>query len=333
MSRVVPLIELSRGGERESVHHGAYVVWKDGEVIEHAGDIDAQVFYRSTSKPLQALVLITSGAAARFGLGADAIALATGSHSGRPEHVEVVQAMLDAIGCTAEHLDCGAHWPFDGRASHAAKNAMEKPSPLHCNCSGKHAAFLAAALAMEAPLDTYLAFDHPGQQTVREHIRITAGVRDDQVETMVDGCSAPTFRVPLVGIARSMAAIGAPSSAHGDLAGPLAQVRDAMLAHPEMVGGKGRFDTDLMTASNGRLISKAGAEGTVGITVAGEDIGLAFTCEDGSDRGYRLLAIETLVRHGWLDAEAAEGVIERQCSRVLRNHAGREVGRVRTLAP
>ena len=328
MSAPVPLIQLYRGGRLESEHCGSLHLVQGDDVLLSAGGVDSYAFYRSSSKPLQAMVLVTSGAVERFGLDAEEISLATGSHSGVARHVEVAQRMLDKAGIEASLLDCGAHWPFDPDAALEAKKTRDKPDVLSNNCSGKHAAMLIAAKAMGVDLEGYLEEAHPVQQTIQAHIAAFAGVPSQTMHLSCDGCSAPTFATPLTAIAKSMARFGTGTGVDDELAAAAAIVRDAMLAHPLMVGGPKRFDTDMMEMTSAALISKAGAEGMLIVSLPDEGVGFAISAHDGRDRGYRLLAIEILQHFGWITAAEAEAVIEAQCPRVIRNHAGREVGQM-----
>src|ERR1700722_879472 len=133
------LVEAWRGPLGESRHRGAVAVADaDGKLVLSIGDVATPVFPRSAVKALQALALVESGAADRFGLSDEDLALACASHSGEPAHVEGVTHMLAKAGLDASALACGVHWPV----SHAAAFALAKtgaPLALHNNCSGKHA--------------------------------------------------------------------------------------------------------------------------------------------------------------------------------------------------
>src|ERR1700733_5295170 len=142
------LVEVMRGGLVESRHRGAVAVSDIGGVIVlGVGDVEVQVFPRSAVKALQALPLVESGAADRYGLGDEELALACASHSGEPAHVEGVTRMLTKAGVDASALCCGTHWPISQQAAFALART-EAPSALHNNCSGKHAGFLCVACAM-----------------------------------------------------------------------------------------------------------------------------------------------------------------------------------------
>ena len=100
------------------------------------------------------------------------------------------------------------------------------------------------------------------------------------------------------------------------LGSALAIVRDAMLANPEMVGGRhDRLDTSLMKAVPGRVISKAGMEALRGIAILpgprtgatdAAASGLAVKIEDGDgyDRGTWAASVEAVRQAGVLDGSA-----------------------------
>ena len=75
------------------------------------GDIEQPVFPRSAIKALQAILLIESGAADRFGFTDTQLALACSSHNSEPRHVDTARAMLSAAGWDETVLECGSHWP------------------------------------------------------------------------------------------------------------------------------------------------------------------------------------------------------------------------------
>src|SRR5436305_9409172 len=106
------LVEVTRGARVESRHHGAVaVVDAEGAAVLALGDVGHPVFPRSAVKVMQALALVESGAADRFGFGDEELALACASHGGEPGHVAVAARMLAAAGFDKTALECGAHWP------------------------------------------------------------------------------------------------------------------------------------------------------------------------------------------------------------------------------
>lgn len=329
MSTSVPLVHVRRGGRLESVHRGSFVLLDGEQIIEAAGDPHHVAYYRSTSKPFQAMVAVTSGAADRYGLTPEELAIAAGSHNAAPHHLGVVRSILDKAGVDKSALGCGGHWSINPPlARRQAREFGTRPDPLPpiwSNCSGKHAAMLAAARAMNAPLDTYLDPSHPVQQEITAIIAAFAGMQVEDVGLGTDGCGAPTHAVSVLNMARSMMQLGRPETVAEPYREAGVRIGDAMSANPDMVAGEQRFDTDLMEAASMRILAKAGAEGIHGLAVPDRHFGLAVQIDDGSDRGYRQLVIALLLRHGVLSQEEADGLAERH-GRTIKNWMGAEVG-------
>lgn len=328
MARSEPLVRLSRGGLEESFHAGVLVVIENGRPTIVRGDPGRVVFYRSASKPLQALELVRSGAADAFGLSDAELAVAAGSHSAEPRHLDAVRSMLKAAGLDETHLRCGGHRSVNPKVAFAQTRDAVAITALHSNCSGKHAGMLLTARHKGAPLETYLELSHPVQAAIVAHVATFGGIPRDKVLAGVDGCGAPALAVPMEGMARSIAHVASPEGLPLDLAAAARRVTRAMLAHPEMVAGEDRFDTDLMLAAKGRLVAKAGAEGVYVVGAAERRLGLAIKVDDGGDRGYRLVVLEVLRRRGLLDDDAFGALARKHAPPVITNMAGVAVGRM-----
>ncbi len=333
MDPSVPLLRVRRGGHPESEHRGGVVLWEGARRAAALGDPSRLTFYRSSSKPLQALAGVHGGAADAFGLSPAELALATGSHSGDRVHVEAARSILRKAGVPEQALGCGGHWSIDAEVAHAQRCAHAAAPAVLSNCSGKHALMLAGARHGGFSLYDYLAPEHPHQRRIRADVALFAGVPVERVAVTIDGCSAPTFAVPLEAVARSLARLAAPEGLPEPQARAARRLVEAMRAHPEMVAGEGRFDTELMRAAQGRLVAKGGAEGVHVVAVPERALGLAVKVDDGSDRGYRLVVIEILRRLGLLSAAAAATLAERQGQKTQKNFAGRAVGDLEPLLP
>ena len=331
----VVIAETTRGGITESIHHGVVVaVDATGEVIASAGNPETVVFFRSSAKPFQAIPVIESGAADAFGFTPAELALCCASHEGSPEHQRQVATMLAKIGMSPADLQCGC--PFPGHEAEAAQVILGgiAGSPLHCDCSGKHAGMLATIVHEGLSHHDYLDPAHPLQQRI---LGIMAEVMRMPVGTIVlgtDGCSLPTFGAPVRAFATAFAALAAPervpSSKGREHAAALNRLRAAMTAHPENVAGHGRFVTDLMALSDGRIAAKSGAEGLICLAVPERDLGIAIRVMDGSFRSHAAVTVATLEQLGILDAASRGTILERHSPR-LRNHNGRLVGEIRPV--
>lgn len=298
----VPIAIAVRGDSVESVHYGSVaVVDSDGRLLFAAGDPHALTFTRSALKPLQALFFVRDGGPERFGFSDAQVALLCASHSGEARHVDAVADMLARAGNTPNDLACGAHVPgfYDLRGEPAPPPPY---SPLAHNCSGKHAGMLACCVMHRWRKHDYVAFDHPLQQEIRVAVARFAGIAEDGLRAGIDGCSAPNYAMPLANLAQAFASL---ATAEGDdprFGRAPARLRDAMVAHPEMVSGEGRSDLLLAQAGAGDWIAKIGAEGVQALGVRSRGWGLAVKVADGSKRGLFPAVVAVLDQLGLLDS-------------------------------
>ena len=322
------LVEVLRGPLIESRHRGAVaVVDADGTAVLSVGVVAAPVFPRSAIKALQALPLVESGAADRFGFADEELALACASHGGEDGHVEGVARMLGKIGLDASALRCGAHWPLFQPAAFALARTGA-PSALHNNCSGKHAGFLSLARAMGVPHAAYWRPEHPVQQKVRAVLEDLTGAALKPDCCAIDGCSVPTWAIPLKDLARAFASFGSGRGLSRPRAAAAARLRLACARHPWHVAGTGRFCTEVMTLLGTRALVKTGAEGVFCGALPEAGLGIAVKCDDGAGRAAEAVMAAILLRFLALSAsERAE--LSRFEHPVVRNWNGIDVGAVR----
>jgi L-asparaginase II len=329
---VEPLVEVTRGGRLEAIHFGAIVVVDShGCLVAHLGDPDGVTYLRSTAKPFQLLPLVESGAADRFGFTDRELATMAASHSGEPRHVETVRGILDKIGLGEDALLCGAHWPLSEETTRALRASGREPTPIHNNCSGKHAGMLAQCAARGSSTHDYLDPQHPIQQTILHTLAGLCDLDPAAIGVGVDGCSAPCFALPLRACALAFARLADPSALHESRRSAVTRIVQAMTAYPEMVAGIDRLDTDLMRAANGRVVSKGGAEGYHGVGVLGRGWGLTAKIVDGNGaRASGPVVVEALRQLGVLD-EAAVTSLRAHHAPIARNYRGLEVGEVKPV--
>jgi L-asparaginase II len=330
-----PLVKVTRGDAVESVHYGALaVVDSRGEVMARVGSPESTAFLRSAAKPFQALPLITSGAAARFGITSRELAVIVASHNGEKAHLDAVLSILKKTGIRPAQLQCGAHMPFYRPAAAALARKGRAPSVLHNNCSGKHAGMLGLAKHWGIPGRDYLAPAHPVQATILKVISAYSGASEGAILGGVDGCSAPTFALSLRQAALAYARLLDPRFGTDEERAAADRVVAAMRAHPIMVAGTGRLDTALMKSIGSSFISKIGAEGFYGMAYreGGRGIGIALKIADGDGERARTGAtVELLAQLGLLDPGRAAKVLKAQRLPEVRNVRGRVVGRVAAL--
>ncbi len=322
------LVEVVRGGRVESRHCGAVaVVDADGRRLLALGDIDRPVFPRSAIKALQALLLVETGAADRFGFGAEELALACASHGGEEGHVATVTRMLARAGLDVSALKCGTHWPSHQASAQVLARMGGTAGPLHNNCSGKHAGFLCAACALDADRGSYVEPAHPVQREVKAVLENLSGMKISDGDRAIDGCSVPTWAVPLSAIARAYARFGTGVGLAPARAKAARRLRAACTEKPWHVGGTGRFCTEVMTTFGARVLVKSGAEGMCCAALPEQGLGIALKCDDGARRAAEVMMAATLAR--LLKTDLDRAALEKFIRPTLRNWNGIAVGEIR----
>lgn len=323
------LVEVTRGGRVESVHRGALaVVDADGSVIAKLGDIARPVFPRSSVKAIQALVMMESGAADRFDMTDAEIALACASHNGEPRHAETAAHMLKKAGRKPTCLECGAHWPLREATARELARAGKEPSALHNNCSGKHAGFVCAAVAMEEDVEGYVMADHPLQREVTAALETAFGVMLGPDVRGVDGCSIPTYAVPLSVLAGGFARFGVGLGFQPVRARAARRIRTAVAVEPFMIAGTGRFDTTITEALRERAFLKMGAEGVFCAALPEKGLGIALKIDDGGNRAAEIVMAGVL--KAFLDLNDTErAAVDAALHPVMSNWNRIEVGTLR----
>ena len=307
-------VEATRGDHRESLHGvEVAVVDAEGRLVASSGDPDLVTFWRSAAKPFQAMPLVADGGADRFHLGADALALACGSHSSEPMHVALALRMLEAIGCRESDLACGPHTPLSPAVHEAALRAGTTLTSAWSNCSGKHAGMLALARHHGWETAGYERAGHPAQARILDEVCRWTGLGSSGIVQAVDGCTTVCFGLPLRSMALAYARFGASRE-------PAAvRIRDAMQAHPELVGGTGRLCSDLIRESRGAIIAKVGAEGVYCAAVPARGLGIALKVADGEMRSAQVALLGVLAELDRAEFGPTIVALARYAEPVLRN--------------
>jgi L-asparaginase II len=315
------IAEVTRGDIVESRHTGAFVVCDSaGKLVSSGGDIEKPVYPRSAVKAFQCLPMIESGAADYFGFNNEEIALCCSSHDGEPEHVRVARNMLGKIGVDEVCYECGAHYPTSRAAAYELVRSGGTAQQVHNNCSGKHAGMLAMAKHMGFTTKDYVKPEHPVQMAIAKVMSEICEFDHASATIAIDGCSVPTWAVPLRNTALGFARL--PLSPAG------ARITTAARAHPFMIAGSARFDTKIMTAVP-RLFIKYGAEGVFCGSIPHAGLGFAMKCDDGAARAIEVAAAGILSR---LDVWSAEERVALRSFAIvpLTNWRKIEVGEVRS---
>lgn len=284
-------VERTRGGIPESTHRvSAAIVTPDNRLVAWAGDPDMVTFWRSAAKPFQAIPLLEDGVLDHYGLGPEELALACASHSSEPVHLAVVERFLARIGCAEADLACGPHPPLGPAVAREVTNHGTVLTARWSNCSGKHAGMLALARHHGWPTGGYHAEGHPVQERLLEAVVKWTGTPRDRILLAVDGCTTLCYGLPVRAMALAYARLGTSAEPAA------AAVRNAMLAHPELVAGEHRFCTDLMRAMPGQVIAKIGAEGIYSAVLPAAGLGITLKVEDGDMRASAVALLGLLRR-------------------------------------
>lgn len=298
-----PLVEVTRGRIVESIHYGAFIVVDSQErVLISKGNPELMTYPRSSMKPFQALPLIEREGDSTFGFTLQEIAIMCASHAGTDLHKSVLEGMHQKIGTSEADLACGVHWPGDAETREAMKLAGEAPTPFRHNCSGKHTGMLALARLRQLETEGYLDPQHSVQISIRETLADMVGMTPEAMPLGIDGCSAPVYGIPLKNMALAVAKLADPSDLKSPRAEACRKITTAMITHPMMVAGPGKFDTELMRVATGKIFCKGGAEGYLIIGVmpgvlreSSPGLGIAIKIADGDAAGRARSAVSLAI--------------------------------------
>lgn len=325
----VACVEVTRGNSVESTHEVDVIVADtSGKIVSSYGDADLHIYPRSANKSLQALPLVESGAADAFGFEDKHLALACSSHNGQPMHVDAASEMLHKAGLDGSCLECGAQLPKHAEDQAQLTRDGVEVQAIHNNCSGKHSGFLAFAKHTGLKTKGYIGLNHPVQKEIAGVLESVTGAKHGANNYGIDGCSIPTYMTPLKNLAVAYAKFGVGDDASKSRSQAMIRLRDACLAHPEMVAGDRRVCTQLMQTLGNRAFVKVGAEGVYTMSLPELGLGVAMKARDG---GFR--AVEVTVAQLSCDLlKLNESDIEKMqplTNPILKNWNGVKVGTAR----
>ncbi|WP_417700205.1 asparaginase [Pseudophaeobacter sp.] len=328
MTKPVPMAEIWRGSLLESLHLGHAVICDDsGQIVRSWGDPEAVIYPRSSSKMIQALPLITSGAAAKYGLSTEQLALACASHNGAHIHTDRVNNWLSQLGLGDDDFRCGPQEPADRPARDELIKNDASPCQVHNNCSGKHAGFLTLNQHLGAGPD-YVEVDHPVQQACLTAFEEVTGMSSPGYG--IDGCSAPNYATTVHGLARAMSWFASAGDRSDRASAAAAELSAAMMLHPDLVAGETRACTNLMRAMGGKVAVKTGAEAVFIAIIPEKKLGVAVKIVDGATRASECAIAAILVGLGVLEADHPE--TRKYLDAPLLNRRGIDCGSLRPSA-
>ena len=322
------VVEVSRGNFTESRHAvDCIVADASGHVVIAYGNDELEIFPRSAIKSLQALPLVESGAADDFAFEDRHLALACSSHNAQSMHVETALEMLNRSGVEQACLECGAQPPqFPQHHAELVEQGI-KISSIHNNCSGKHAGFLAFARHSGLKLENYIGFEHPVQQEIANTLQEVAGSIHGSDNFAIDGCSIPTYMIPLKNLAIAYAKFGVGENVSSNRSKAMIRLRDACMNCPEMVAGDFRACTRIMNAAKGRVFVKVGAEGVYTVSLPEKGLGIAMKSRDGNFRAVEVVTaflVNQLIDLSERESQAIQPLL----NPTLKNWNGLQVGQI-----
>jgi L-asparaginase II len=327
----VKLVEVLRSNIVESVHKGDIaVVTAKGEILYEVGNPERITFFRSASKPFQTIAALEMGIVEEFKLDLKEIAIFTSSHSGEKEHIDILEKIMMKAGINRKDLQCGVHEPINKEAARELALAGQKPSSLHCNCSGKHVAMILALKASGMESEGYYASESEIQKRIDILISEFSDTNTENIIKAIDGCGMPVHGVPLTKMAYAFANLSNLNFMKGKYKKSQNYVISAMTMYPEMVAGNGRLDTELMKAFGDRIVCKIGAEGVFCVSLLGKAVGIALKIDDGNSRAVGPAIIEVLLQIGVINKNEIQPLQEFYNPRIL-NHKGEEVGAIKSV--
>jgi L-asparaginase II len=325
------MVQLLRGSHIEAQHRGVALVLEAGKPIVEIGDASQEIVPRSLIKPILATAIVASGTASALSLSPAELALAASSHFGQAQHLDVLSAWCARIGVDLQDIKCGPHKPFDEATAEELIRRREAANVLHNNNSGKHLGAVSMARHLGAPIDTYMAFDHPVQQEYRRAIEIFTGWRCSRERAAIDACRMPTEPIPVERLALGYARLIAPTDIPEPYRSAAATVLDAIRSCPEMMSGPGKPSTVLMDVSGGELIVKAGSEGGYAAIAPNRGFAVVLKIDDGAHRACAAVLLELLHHVGALRRNEYE-VAKKKFPQSLRTPDGKTItGEMRVL--
>ncbi|MFQ6678194.1 MAG: asparaginase [Fidelibacterota bacterium] len=317
------MCKILRGEFIESIHVVyAVVVDGNGQIIRDWGDPYYLTCVRSSLKPFQASASVAEGSAEAAGFTTEELALMCASHNGEDIHVKTAKGMLEKLGYNISNYECGKHLPYDRETKTQLIKHSKNASPLHNNCSGKHAGMLCLSKFLKAEPNGYTNPKHPVQKSIMAQVKKYSELSEFPIA--IDGCSAPTPFMPLYNIALMFQKLA------GGQYPELNILFDAMVSHPYLIAGKNRFDTDFTEVMNGRAVTKVGGEAVRGLGIRNKNggaYGIALKVLDGNQRCSPQAAIAILEEMDLLSKDELN-TLNKYSKTTLKNHRKLNVGSI-----
>ena len=321
---------VTRGKVLESIHQSKCII-KDYnfKTIFSTNDDNSFVFPRSAIKIFQALPMIKAKAFKKYNLTNKQIAISCASHCGEAEHIKVLEEWLKKINKSEKILKCGVHNPLNKISSNKLLLSGIKPNQLHNNCAGKHLGMITGCLANKLSINNYLEMNHPYQKLIRECLEYFTNTKINEVQKGVDGCSAPQYAFPMKNLSISMINLLKNYSENKKYTIEINFLLKAIMQYPNLTGSKFIYPSQLISATEGKMFAKGGAEGILLFAHLEKNIGGIIKVNDGNERALPSIANEIFKKFNILNKKELD-ILSKWSGEIILNHAKEKVGKIYT---
>ena len=321
-------VSVQRGILTESIHTAKCLVKNsNSKTILSSGHSEELIYPRSAIKIFQALPFINSGAPEKYFLNEKNLAISCSSHCGEPNHLYILRDWLKKINLSIKNLKCGIHNPINNESSNNLLLSGQKPNQLHNNCSGKHLAMLSGCLANKMEYANYVDYDHPYQQLIRNSLEHFTESSIKQKCIGIDGCNAPQYAFSIDNLTNAIINLINKKNTKNCYSKAICTLLNAITKYPLLIGGKKRFDSEVIKHTQGRIFCKGGAEGVLLFADTSKNIGGVIKIEDGNERAIPPLAMKIFFKLKLLSSDEKRNLI-RWTEQILYNHAKKTVGKI-----
>ena len=321
-------VKVRRGNVIESIHGiKSIVLGPKNKIIYSNGYDNDYIFPRSAIKILQAVPLIQSGAFAYFNINEKQIALAASSHSGENNHIYYLKNWLKKINIGEKYLKCGIHNPLNIMSSNKLLLSGKKPTSIYNNCSGKHLSMITTSIFNTYNVKNYTNLNHPIQKNIVSILENFTEHRILKKSIGTDGCSVPQYAFPLHSLALAMEKISNFDKLQFDISFCINKLLYCISKNPSYIGGTGRFDSELMKITKGRIFCKGGAEGIIMFADLKNRYGGIIKVIDGNLRAVPSATIKLLKKIGSI-SKLEENKLKKWNPEIIYNHAKIKVGKI-----
>lgn len=324
------LVEVYRGNVLEDKHHGRIcIVNENGEVCAKVGNIDTITYFRSSSKPIQALPILVNGLDSLYGLTGKEIAIMAGSHAGEQVHLDVLETILRKTGFCEEQLVMLPAYPANASMREDMLINRIPPRILLHNCAGKHLACMMLAKHLTQYTENYWEIENAAQQEILQFISCFSEFPVKSIQIGVDGCGVPVFAVPQTQIAIAYLNMACPDRlADSNIRHAAEKMTLMMNRHYQMIRGTAYLCSIMNMDRN--IVAKGGANGVYGFGLKKERLGISLKIEDGTEHIWPLVIAEIL-RQIHYDGEETIKRLERLFSPCVYNVNKTRVGTYKTI--